>query len=154
MYYRKNLRMFMSKLLNAVTAVSSIVFFAATPLKADLSVALVVNETGEDITLECGNYTLFVPAFQKRQPLRLAVTQAADYAAPMISVGNEYNRVYFWQRGADLVCEDSYAQACSVVLKNMDIAHSAGLLIRVTPEGVVFRLLASFEKSVTGVICA
>lgn len=144
----------MKKLINSVLLASAVTFLPAIPLTAGLNVALVVNETSEDITLESGSYVLRVPAWQKRQPLRLAVTNAADYSAPLISVGNEFYRVYFWQRGADLVCEDTYAQTCSVVLKNMDISHSAGLLVRVTPVGVFFRLLASFEKSVTGVIYA
>ncbi len=141
-------------MINSVLIAGAITFLPAITLRADLSVALVVNETGEDITLECGNYSLKVPAGQKRQPLRLAVPSVSDYACPVPSVGNQVNRVYFWRQGVNLVCENTYTRTCSVVLKNMDIAHSAGLLVRVTPGGVVFRLLANFEKSSIGIIYA
>ena len=144
----------MKKILNSALVVGAITFLPAVPLKAGLSVALVVNETSEDITLECGSYVLTVPAGQKRQPLCLAVPSIRDYTCPSVSVGNQINRIYFWSRGSDLVCEDTHSQICYVLLENMDIAHSAGLLIRVTPEGVVFRLLAHFEQSVTGTIYA
>ncbi len=143
----------MKKIINSLAMASALTFLPAIPLRAELSVALVVNETGEDITLKSGNYSLPIPAGQRRQPLRLMVSNTADYSAPMLfSVGNDVNRVFFWRKGIDLFCKDNHSRTCSVVLKDMDIAHSAGLLIRVTPEGVVFKLLASFEKSVTGVI--
>jgi hypothetical protein len=135
----------MKKMFNSVLVASAITFLPAIPLKADLSVALVINETGEDITLECGNYSLKIPAGQKRQPLRVAVPLVADYSHSMLSVGTESTRVYVWREGANLVSKDMYST--SIVLRNMDIAHSAGLLIRVTPAGVIFRLLADFEKS-------
>ncbi|MBY0110308.1 MAG: hypothetical protein K2X90_04315 [Candidatus Babeliaceae bacterium] len=142
----------MKKIINSLVVASSITFLPAVPLKADLSVVLVANETGEDITLECGNYSLPIPAGQRKYPLRFMVPNAADYSAPMPSVGNEINRTFFCLMGADLICENTSSSACYVVLKKMDIAHSAGLLIRVTPKGVVFRLLADFEKSGTGVV--
>ncbi len=141
----------MKNLINSVVIASAITFFPATPLKADLSIAIVSNETGENITLECGGYVLTIPAGQRRQPLRLAVPSARDYECPCASVGNEYNRVYFWREGANLISQEN--RFSKIALKNMDIAHSAGLSIRVTPQGVIFRLLADFERTAVGTVC-
>jgi hypothetical protein len=142
----------MKKLINSVLFASAVTFLPATPIKADLSIALVINETTENITLESGDYVLHVPAGQKRQPLRVAVPQGNDYACPVPSIDTENYRFSFWCEGNKLVCE-TY-QLCGIVLENMDIQHSAGLLIRITPAGVFFRLLANFEKTAVGTICA